>query len=265
MLLWSPRRSSCLNIFWKSEMQSVAVRKPPATLPDRILADPAWLGLSLLAMLSMAAALYAALIYAPTERVQGDVQRIFYFHVPLAWTAYLAFFVVFVASIGYLWKRARIWDAVARSSAEVGLVLTTLMLIAGSLWARPIWGTWWTWDARLTTTLLLWFIYVGYLMLRSSIDDEARAARYSAIIGIVGAIDIPIIHQSVTWWRSLHPTSVVLAEGGPAMPTSMLVSLLIALFAFTVVYMVLVTLRTRLELARAEVKALRRRARERAS
>src|SRR6059036_1354667 len=112
--------------------------------------------LGLTVPVSFLAALYAAFIYAPTERVQGDVQRIFYFHVPLAWTAYLAFFVVFVASIGYLWKRARIWDAVARSSAEVGLVLTTLMLIAGSLWARPIWGTWWTWDARLTTTLLLW-------------------------------------------------------------------------------------------------------------
>jgi heme exporter protein C len=249
-------------------MQSVAVSKPSATPPDRLLdqirADPTWLGLSLLALLSMGAALYAALVYAPTERVQGDVQRIFYFHVPLAWTAYLAFFVVFVASIAYLLKGRPIFDAVARASAEVGLVLTTLMLIAGSLWARPIWGTWWTWDARLTTTLLLWFIYVGYLMLRSSIDDERKAARYSAVVGIVGAIDIPIIHQSVTWWRSLHPTSVVLAEGGPAMPASMLTALMISLVAFTVVYVVLVTLRTRLELARADVRALRRRALERA-
>ena len=253
-------------MFWKSEMQSaVAPNQAPASMPDRILRDPVGLGLSLLAMISMGAALYAALIYAPTERLQGDVQRIVYVHVPLAWTAYLAFFVVFVASIGYLWKRARIYDAVARSSAEVGLVLTTLMLIAGSLWAKPIWGTWWSWDARLTTTLLLWFIYVGYLMLRSSVDDEDRASRYAAIIGIVGALDIPIIHQSVVWWRSLHPESVVLASGGPAMPTTMFVALMISLFAFTVVYVVLVLLRTRLELARADVKMLRRRALERAA
>ncbi|HZO28690.1 MAG TPA: heme ABC transporter permease CcmC [Chloroflexota bacterium] len=219
--------------------------------------------LALVAMLSMGAALYAALLYAPTERIQGDVQRIFYFHVPLAWTSYLAFFVVFVASAAYLVKRAPLMDAVARSSAEVGLLFTTMMLITGSLWARPIWGTWWSWDARLTTTLLLWFIYVGYLMLRSSVDDEEKAARYAAVIGIVGAVDIPIIHQSVVWWRSLHPESVVLASGGPAMPGSMLTALLVSLAAFTILYVVLVLMRTRLELARVDLRALRRRALER--
>ena len=124
------------------------------------------------------------------------------------------------------------------------------MLITGSLWARPIWGTWWSWDARLTTTLLLWFIYVGYLMLRSSVDDEQRGARYAAVLGIVGALDIPIIHQSVVWWRSLHPESVVLAAGGPAMPPSMLTALAISLVAFTVLYVVPgAHFRTRLELA----------------
>jgi len=228
-----------------------------------LFADRPGLGLALLAMLSMGAALYAALLYAPTERLQGDVQRIFYFHVPLAWTSYLAFFVVFVASAAYLAKRAPVLDAVARSSAEVGLLFTTMMLITGSLWARPIWGTWWSWDARLTTTLLLWFIYVGYLMLRASVEDEEKAARYAAVIGIVGAVDIPIIHQSVVWWRSLHPESVVLASGGPAMPASMLSALVISLVAFTVLYVVLVLLRTRLELARADLRSLRRRALER--
>lgn len=222
-------------------------------------------GLAGAALLSMVAALYAALVYAPTERIQGDVQRLFYFHVPLAWTAYLAFFVVMVASIGYLWKRRPMFDAVARSSAEVGLLLTTLMLITGSLWARPIWGTWWSWDARLTTTLLLWFIYVGYLMLRASVDDEEKAARYAAVVGIIGALDIPIIHQSVVWWRSLHPESVVLASGGPAMPASMLTALLISLAAFTVLYAVLVVLRTRLELVHRELRIVRRQARERAA
>jgi len=210
--------------------------------------------------ISMIAALYASLVYAPTERTQGDVQRIFYFHLALAWNAYLAFFVVFVASIVYLVKRSMWWDALARSSVEVGLLFTTLVLIVGSLWARPIWGTWWTWDARLTTTLLLWFIYVGYLMLRGSIPEPARAARYSAVIGIIGFLDIPIIHQSVTWWRSLHPEAIVLAPGGPAIvdPSGrILQSVFIGLFAFTLLYVYLVWVRLDAELVRQEILALR--------
>jgi heme exporter protein C len=245
-------------------IQPVSLPRTASSPESGLVRQPGTIGLLAAAAFSMAAALYAALVYAPTERIQGDVQRIFYFHVPLAWTAYLAFFVVFVASAAYLLKQKPIFDAVARSSAEVGLLLTTLMLISGSMWARPIWGTWWTWDARLTTTLLLWFIYVGYLMLRSSIDDERKAARYSAVIGIVGALDIPIIHQSVVWWRSLHPESVVGAPGGPAMPASMLTALMISLAAFTVLYVVLVLFRLRLELLRADVRLLRRRALERA-
>jgi heme exporter protein C len=243
-------------------MQRVSAINPTDRSAPGFFADRLSLTLCALAMLSMGAALYAALIYAPTERIQGNVQRIFYFHVPLAWASYLAFFVVLVASCAYLIRRTPIWDALARSSAEVGLVYTTLMLISGSLWARPIWGTWWSWDARLTTTLLLWFIYVGYLMLRSSVQDEEKAARYAAVIGIIGAIDIPIIHQSVVWWRSLHPESVVLASGGPAMPPSMLTALGVSLVAFTVLYAVLVTFRLRLELLRLDVRALRRRAQE---
>jgi heme exporter protein C len=246
-----------------NDMQHIEMSPPSASQRPGFVADRAGLWMAAALCLSMGAALYAALIYAPTERIQGDVQRIFYFHVPLAWTSYLAFAVVFVTSGAYLVRRAPLMDAIARSSAEVGLLLTTLMLITGSLWARPIWGTWWSWDARLTTTLLLWFIYVGYLMLRSSIDDEERAARYAAVLGIVGALDIPIIHQSVVWWRSLHPESVVLASGGPAMPASMLTALGISLVAFTVLYVVLVTLRTRLELARADLRYARQRVLER--
>ncbi|MBA2448963.1 MAG: cytochrome c biogenesis protein CcsA [Chloroflexi bacterium] len=210
-----------------------------------------------LAALTMAAGLYGGLLYAPTERVQGDVQRIFYVHLPLAWNAYLAFLVVFVASIAYLWKRAPWWDALARASAEVGLVFTTLVLITGSLWARPIWGTWWSWDARLTTSLILWFLYVGYLMLRGSVSDERRAARYAAVVGIVGFVDVPIIHQSVVWWRTLHPESVVLAPGGPAMPAAMLGALTISLVAFTLLYGLLVRLRLEAELLRRELRQLR--------
>src|SRR5215212_6522050 len=141
----------------------------------------------------------------------------------------------------------------------MGLVFTTLVLIVGSLWARPIWGVWWSWDARLTTTLLLWFIYVGYLMVRSSASDETRGARYAAVLGIVGFVDIPIIHQSVVWWRSLHPEPIVTAAGGPAMPPSMLLALAINLVAFTVLYVCLLRLRLRTEMLRQEIRGLRHR------
>jgi heme exporter protein C len=191
-------------MLWKHEMKASIASSPTGLL------------MGLLTAVSMVAALYAALICAPTERVQGDVQRIFYVHLAVAWNAYLAFFVVFCASIVYLSKRSPWWDALARSSAEIGLVFTTLVLIVGSLWARPIWGVWWSWDARLTTTLLLWFIYVGYLMVRGMASDDARGARFAAVLGIIGFIDIPIIHQSVVWWRSLHPEAIVTAPGGPA-------------------------------------------------
>lgn len=222
-----------------------------------IASSPTGLLMGLLTAVSMVAALYAALIYAPTERVQGDVQRIFYVHLAVAWNAYLAFFVVFCASIVYLSKRSPWWDALARSSAEIGLVFTTLVLIVGSLWARPIWGVWWSWDARLTTTLLLWFIYVGYLMVRGMASDDARGARFAAVLGIIGFIDIPIIHQSVVWWRSLHPEAIVTAPGGPAMPTSMLIALAINLVAFTILYVCLLRLRFQTEMLRQQVRHLR--------
>ena len=222
-------------------------------------------GLGAVTLVAMLSALYAALIFAPTERVQGDVQRIFYVHVPLAWNAYLAFLVVFVASIAYLWRRSTWWDALARASAEIGLLFTTLVLITGSLWARPIWGTWWSWDARLTTSLVLWFIYLGYLLIRSSVSDERRGARYAAVIGIIGFVDVPIIHQSVVWWRTLHPESVVLAPGGPAMPPSMLVSLGLSLLAFTLLYAYLLHLRFGTERVRDRLRLLRRQSLEAAA
>src|SRR5205823_2169850 len=134
--------------------------------------------------------------------VQGIVQRVFYFHVPMAWVSYLAFFVVLVASVMYLWKRDLTWDAVARASVEIGVVFTTLVLITGSLWAKPIWNTWWTWDARLTSTLVLWFIYVAYIMLRASTPDVERGARFGAVLGTTGFSDIPILRFSGQRWRT---------------------------------------------------------------
>ncbi len=191
--------------------------------------------LGLVAGVVMAVGLYLGLVYAPTDAVQGDAQRIFYIHVPMAWVAFLAFFVVFCAGILYLWKRSLIWDQIARSSAEIGLVFTTLTLVTGSFWGRPIWGTWWTWDARLTTTLLLWFIYLSYFMLRSYAGERERAARFSAVIGIIGFIDVPIIYMSVDWWRTLHPAAVI-DTSGAKMPGEMLVAMLICLLGFTVLY-----------------------------
>jgi heme exporter protein C len=213
------------------------------------------LGLASLVLVPLSLA--AIFLYAPTERLQGPVQRVFYLHLPMAWIAYLAFFIVFLGSLLFLWKRDERWDRLARSSAEVGVLFTTLVLLTGSIWARPVWGTWWSWDARLTTTLVLWFIYLGYLMLRSYVDDQQRAARYAAVLGIIGFLDVPIIHQSVTWWRTLHPEPVVLAPGGPAMPIAMLQTLGLSLVAFTVLFCWLLQLRYQVESLRAELASVR--------
>ena len=193
--------------------------------------------------------------YAPSDRVQGVVQRIFYFHVPMAWVAYLAFFVVLVGSIGYLATRQPRWDALARSSAEIGVLFTTLVLVTGSLWGKPIWNTWWTWDARLTSTLILWFVYVAYLMLRAYTPELERAARLGAVVGIVGFVDIPIVHFSVEWWRTLHPEPVV-ARANPQAPPEMIATLLVSLLAMTLVYAAFLLYRARLEELNDENRAL---------
>ncbi len=196
-------------------------------------------------------------LYAPADAVQGDVQRLFYLHLPAAWLAYLSFFLIFVSSIGYLLRGQPRWDRLARSAAELGFIFTTLVLLTGSIWGRPIWGTWWTWDARLTTTLILWFIYLGYFLLRAYVSDPERGARYAAVLGIVGFVDVPIIHMSVRWWRTLHPQPVVVRAEGPNMPPEMLVTMLVALVAFCVLYGFLLIVKYRVETARDELLALR--------
>ncbi|MCS6802072.1 MAG: cytochrome c biogenesis protein CcsA [Chloroflexota bacterium] len=218
--------------------------------------DP-WVALGWLTIFLMGVTMFGAFIYAPTDRFQGIAQRIFYIHVPSAWLAYLAVFVVFIASILYLVRRSRFWDRVALSSAELGVIFTTLALVTGSLWGRQVWGAWWVWDARLTTTLILWLIYVGYLMLRATMGESPRTARFAAIVGIVGFIDVPIIHQSVKWWRTQHPTPIVVTEN-PALPASMLIVLVVSVLAFTALYFWLLNLRYRLEAGRDQVAALRR-------
>jgi heme exporter protein C len=202
--------------------------------------------LGVAAFAALAASAVLSLVVAPPDAVQGDVQRLMYVHVPAAWLAYLSFLVVFVASIAYL-RTGRIrWDRIAAASAEIGVVFTALAIVLGALWGKPVWGTWWTWDPRLTTTAVLLLIYLGYLAVRSITDDPKRRARWSAVLGIVGFVDVPIVHLSVVWWRSLHQGPTVLRLGGPEIHGSMLAALLVGVAAFTLAYAYLMTLRMRL-------------------
>ena len=208
-----------------------------------------WVGLAL-----MVAALYMVFIYVPTDKYTGIVQRIFYFHVPVAWVAFLAFFITFIFSIFYLWKREVKWDAIACASAEIGVIFTTLVLITGPIWAKPVWGIWWTWDARLTTSLVLWLIYVAYLLVRSFATEPERGARFGAVIGIVGFIDVPIVFLTVNLWRTQHPTTIIFENG---LATPMLMTLLVCIIAFTVLYVLLTVQSASLKSMETDVKRLR--------
>ncbi|MBA3580812.1 MAG: cytochrome c biogenesis protein CcsA [Gemmatimonadaceae bacterium] len=199
--------------------------------------------LTLAAFVAVLAAMARAIFFTPLEAVQGPAQKILYVHAPAAWVAFLAFGVVALVSIVYLWLHDDRLDRIAESSAEVGVVFTTVVLITGPLWGKPVWGTYWTWDARLTLTLFLWFVYVGYLLLRGAVEDPAMRARYSAVLGILGALLIPFIHLSVYLFRTLHPLPVLMKTGAPSMPREMLITLLAAFAAFTLLYAAL--LRTR--------------------
>jgi heme exporter protein C len=205
----------------------------------------------------LASALYAAFIIAPPEMEMGDVQRIFYFHVSSAWTAFLAFFVVLASSIAYLRTRKAKWDIVANSAAEIGIVFTTLTLLSGSIWARSAWGTWWTWEPRLTTTLMLWLIYVAYLLLREMAEEPDRRAVFSAVFGIAAFADVPIVFMSVRWWRSLHPA--VITQEGFNMDSQMLPALFLSLAAFTALFAFLLILRAGVGRSEAALEQLRQR------
>lgn len=205
----------------------------------------------------MMLSIWAAFVYAPTDAIQGDVQRIMYFHVPMAWLAYLSFFVVFVASIVYLLRRDERWDWIARASAEIGVVFTTLVLISGSIWGKAFWGTWWDGEPRLTTTLVLWFIYVAYLLLRFYSGRTESGARNAAVLGIIGFVDVPIVHFAVTWWRGLHPTGYVLNGATPDTPASVFLALLLAMATFTLLYAFLLLQLYRLERYTTEAERLR--------
>ena len=198
----------------------------------------------------MFTSIFLVFIYTPTEQMQGIVQKIFYFHVSSAMTMFFAFFVVFVASIMYLWKSSEWWDAVALSAAEIGVVFCTLVLLTGPIWARPIWGTWWSWDPTLTLTLVLWLIYVAYLMLRIDAHDPRRS-RFAAILGIVGFVDVPLIRWSVEKWRTLHPKPVLMQAGGTTGidSSAMLLTFVVCLAAFILLFFYL--LRERIGIAQS--------------
>jgi heme exporter protein C len=210
--------------------------------------------LFMIAVLAIAAALVRVIYYTPFEAVQGPAQKIFYLHLPAALCAFMAFGVVALAGIGYLWLGDLRLDRAAESSAEVGVVFTTVVLVTGPIWARPVWGTWWTWDARLTLTLFLWFIYVSYLVLRGAVDDRALRARYSAILGILGSLLIPFIHLSVYLFRTLHPRPIVIKPSAPSLPPEMLTTLIISFVAFTLFYLALVRQRYRLASERDQLE-----------
>jgi heme exporter protein C len=197
-------------------------------------------------LVGLMATAVVGLFVVPPDAAQGDVQRLMYVHVPAAWLAFMSFGVVFVASVAYL-KTGRIqWDRVAAASAEIGVLFCALTILLGSLWGRPVWGTWWTWDPRLTTTAVLLLIYVGYVSLRKVADSPARRARWSAVVGVIGFIDVPIVHLSVVWWRSLHQQATVLRPGAPTIAGSMLATLLLAFVAFSLAYGYLLAVRMRL-------------------
>jgi heme exporter protein C len=206
---------------------------------------------------TLAIGMFMIFFYAPIESEMGIVQKIFYVHVPLAWNAFLGFLIVFVCSFRYLATRDPKWDARALSAAEVGVLFTTLVLITGPIWAKPVWGIWWTWDARLTLTLVLWLIYVGYLMLRRYVDSSERRAVLAAVVGVTGFIDVPLVYFAIRWWRTQHPQPVIAGGEGSGLDPRMANTLWVCVAAFTLLFIALYRRRLEIEKMRAEVESLR--------
>ncbi len=199
--------------------------------------------LTALGLLAAAVVYVIALCYTPVEVRQGLAQKIFYVHAPAAWGALVAFAVVGIVSILYLWLQDERLDLFAASSAEVGIAFSLVMLTTGPIWGKTVWGTWWTWDARLTLTLFLFFLFIGYLALRAAVQDRGERARFSAVVGIMGLVLVPFIHLSVYLFRTLHPQPVLLKPSAPSMPPEMLRALLSGMAAFTILYIGFVVLR----------------------
>lgn len=214
--------------------------------------------LLVLTVISIIASLYASFIYAPTELVMGDIQRIFYFHMGTVWVATVAFTIVFIASIMFLKSGKRKWDILALSSAEIGVLFITLTIITGSIWAKPIWGTWWTWDPQLTTTFILWILYIVYLILRSVAGDNVKQARFAAVFSIIAFIDLPLVYISARLKRGISP--VVFGPGGGGIESEMLITMLITFLACTLLFIILLKQRILYEKIKDNLRLIKSRA-----
>ena len=198
----------------------------------------------------MLCTMYLIFIWVPTEQNLGISQRIFYFHVPLAWIGMISILLVGISSVVHLITGKDIWDAIAYSGAEIGVIFATLILVTGAVWAKPVWGVWWSWDPKLTTTLILWFIYVGYLMVRSFAPQGSKGRKYASVVALIGAVDSPLIYLASIWWRTAHPDLNIGPLAESDLDSSMLLVFLITLVTFTVFYLYLIL--ERIEIRRAE-------------
>ena len=205
--------------------------------------------------LLMALTLYMVYMWVPTEQNLGVSQRIFYFHVPLGWIGMVSIIVVAVASIVHLYTGKQKWDDLAYSTAELGIIFASLILITGAIWGKPVWGVWWTWDAKLTTTLVLWFIYVGYLMVRAYGPAGTQGRRFASVIALIGAVDAPIIYKATDWWRSAHPENNVPSD----LNEQMALTLLVSVVTFTIIYAYLLMERYSLRRSESDLDELHQR------
>jgi heme exporter protein C len=200
----------------------------------------------------LGAAAYASFFIAPTDVKQGLIYRILFLHVASAWTGLTAFFICFVANLLYVWRRQPRWDWLGVSAGEVGLAFTTAVLVTGPIWAHPVWGIWWTWDARLTSTFVLWLLYVSYLLLRTLIEEPDRRALLSALFGIFAFLDVPLVFGSIRWWRTQHPQPVVMGGPGSGLDPTMYKVLFFSWFAMLALMTLLLRQRYRLEAMRGD-------------
>ncbi len=221
-------------------------------MANKNLGNRVFVGLSVVMFL---VALSMVFFYAPRETTMGEVQRIFYFHVATAWVGFFGFFITFLGGAVYLATNDRRWDILAFSSAEIGLVFITMTLVTGMLWAKPAWGTYWTWEPRLTISAVQWLLYVAYIMLRGSVLSPEREARFAAVYGIAAFVTVPLSWFAIRWWRTIHPQ--IVSSEGMALTAKMVQTLLFALATFTLVYVTLLRQRIQLEKTRDQLAALR--------
>jgi len=210
-----------------------------------------------LVFLLLAAAAYASFFIAPTDAKQGLIYRILFLHVSSAWTGLTAFLIGFVGNLLYVWKRQPQWDWLGVSAVEVGLAFTTVVLVTGPIWAHPVWGIWWTWDARLTSTFIMWLLYVSYLLLRTLVEEPDRRALFSALFGILAFLDVPLVFGSIRWWRTQHPQPIVMGGADSGMDPVMFRVLMFAWLAMLALMTLLLRQRYRLEAMRSEFETMR--------